>query len=187
MKWVVTPSPRGSSDLGTEPASPAPPALQADSSPLSHWGNLQWAWPCSNQKMEKTRKIPSSDLLVNHSFTPAIISLLAFLASLLWFESIHPTPFRDLLSHSTPHCKGLSLGHMWSYNSPQGNLLYGIKEKKLFWHLLRKNNKDFIQGTTAMEFAVRERDRDQLQIPHKKVGIYSQGAKEEGGQWMENY
>ena len=76
---------------------------------------------------------------------------------------------------------------MWSYNSPQGNLLYGIKEKKLFWHLLRKNNKDFIQGTTAMEFAVRERDRDQLQIPHKEVGIYSQGAKEEGGQRMENY
>ena len=125
------PPPGDLPDLGTEPASPVPPALQADSLPLSHWGNLQWAWPCSNQKMEKTRKIPSSDLLTNHNFTPAIISWLAFLASLLWFESIHPTPFRDLLSHSTPPCKGLLLSHEWSHNSPQGNLLCGIKEKKI--------------------------------------------------------
>ena len=33
------PSPGDLPDLGSEPMSPVPPALQADSLPLSHWGN----------------------------------------------------------------------------------------------------------------------------------------------------
>ena len=130
MKWVVMPSSRGSSRPGDWTCVSCTSCIAGWFFTTKPLGKPPRAWPCSHQKMEKTRKIPSSDLLTNHNFTPAIISWLAFLASLLWFESIHPTPFRDLLSHSTPPCKGLLLGHLWSHNSPQGNLLYGIKEKK---------------------------------------------------------
>ena len=47
--WSTLPSPppRDLPDPGMEPASPAPPALQADSSPLSHWGSLM----CNNKNL----------------------------------------------------------------------------------------------------------------------------------------
>ena len=40
LEWVAMPSSRDLPDPGIEPESPAAaPALQADSSPLSHWGS----------------------------------------------------------------------------------------------------------------------------------------------------
>ena len=39
LEWVAMPSSRDLPDPGIEPASPAAPALQADSLPLSHWGS----------------------------------------------------------------------------------------------------------------------------------------------------
>ena len=39
LEWVATPISRESSDIGTEHQSPAFPALQADSLPLSHQGS----------------------------------------------------------------------------------------------------------------------------------------------------
>ena len=39
LEWVAMPSSRGSSDPEIEPVSPASPALQADSLPLSHQGS----------------------------------------------------------------------------------------------------------------------------------------------------
>ena len=38
LEWVATPFSRGSSQSRIEPSSPAVPALQVDSLPLSHWG-----------------------------------------------------------------------------------------------------------------------------------------------------
>ena len=40
LEWVVMPSSRGSSHTGIKSAYPAAPGLQADSSPLSHWGSI---------------------------------------------------------------------------------------------------------------------------------------------------
>ena len=42
LEWVAMPSFRGSCQPGIKPASPAVPALQAGSSPLSHRGNLNY-------------------------------------------------------------------------------------------------------------------------------------------------
>ena len=39
LEWVAMPPPGDLPNLGIEPASPASPALQADSLPLSHHGN----------------------------------------------------------------------------------------------------------------------------------------------------
>ena len=39
LEWLPCPPPGDLPNLGTEPESPASPPLQADSLPLSHWGN----------------------------------------------------------------------------------------------------------------------------------------------------
>ena len=41
LEWVAMPSSRGSSQLRDRTPSPAAPALQANSLPLSHWGSPQ--------------------------------------------------------------------------------------------------------------------------------------------------
>ena len=66
LEWVAMPSSRGSSDPGTEPASPA---LQADSLPLSHhlgspsWQNLRkriWRVSFSSVQLGGTRRLTLS-------------------------------------------------------------------------------------------------------------------------------
>ena len=47
---------------------------------------------------------------------------------------------------------------------------------------------DYCDRCTSLQwgFAI-EQAQAQIQIQQRKVGIYSQGKMEEGGQWVENY
>ena len=64
LEWVAMPSSMGSPDPGIEPESPASPASQVDSLPLSHWGSLFIGYTTKQKK--KLKKLIIKNVLPPH-------------------------------------------------------------------------------------------------------------------------
>ena len=70
LEWVAMPFSRDLPDPGIKPRSPASPALQVDSLPLSHRGSLpKLIYKTSNSKKKKKKKTSNSNHCLESHFS----------------------------------------------------------------------------------------------------------------------